>query len=95
MLANPRRSQENPLSFLLRPGAFAGASRDLPPEGILQSGGSELFLAEKIKLAAIFKTEEVVQAVLAYALGASGTNADFRAGCSAQSCRVIAAAAGR
>ena len=87
MLANPRRSQENPLSFLLRPGALAGASRDLLPEGILQSGGSELFLAEKIKLATIFKTEEIGQAVLAYALGASRTQQD--AIYVGETCRVI------
>ena len=73
MLANPGCGQENPLCLLLRPEAFAGASRDLLPEGILQSGDSELVLAEKIKLAAMLESEEIGQAVLAYALGATRT----------------------
>jgi hypothetical protein len=87
MLANPCRGQENPLGLLLRPGTFADASRDLLPKGSLQGGGSELVLAEKIKLATMLESEEIGQAIFAYALSA-GRSQQYAIDMS-KTCRVI------
>jgi hypothetical protein len=67
MLPDPRRGQDDLLCLLLRPDAFAGALRDLLLEGILQNRGLELVPAEKVKLAAALKAEEIGQAGFTYA----------------------------
>jgi hypothetical protein len=70
MLPDPGRGQDNLLRLLLRPDAFAGAPGYLLLEGMLQSRGLEFVLAEKDELAAVFRSEEIGQVVVAYAFGA-------------------------
>ena len=48
----------------------SGTAGDLIFESLLQSGGFEFVLAEKVELATVFKAEEIGQAIFAYAFGA-------------------------
>ena len=63
MLPNPGGGQEDPLGLLLGPLTVVGGLRDLVLESILQSGGSELVLAEKGELTVTLESEEVRQPV--------------------------------
>jgi hypothetical protein len=53
---------------------IADSLSDLVLEGILQSRGSELVLAEKGELTAMLESEEVSQPIFAYAFGPAALN---------------------
>ena len=61
MLANPRRSQENPPSFLFRPGAFAGASTNAERHPIDKMNEDDLRVYDLVvrRFLAVFHPEAV------------------------------------
>src|SRR2546429_6469373 len=69
MLPDPGRGQQDALGLLLGPGTFGGGLGNLILEGILQSRGAELVLAEEVELAVMLKSEEIRQTMLVYTLG--------------------------
>jgi hypothetical protein len=69
MLPGPSRGQQDALGLLLGPGTFSSGLGDLVLEGILQSRGTELVLAEEVEFAVMLKSEEIRQAVGANTLG--------------------------
>jgi hypothetical protein len=67
-LPDPSRGQQDALGLLLGPGTFGRGLGNLVLEGILQSRGAEVVLAEEVEFAVVLKSEEIRQAVGANAL---------------------------